>query len=909
AIDNREGERVRNLTAAAFFEKGTQTVYWDLLDEGQLVNRRRNGAGFTVDRERKTVPPGEYQVTLLTHRGLRLSAPAAILGSEPGEDQLPSESWLSDHSGPSDVAFVTQGPCGPSMLVSARIAEAGESFAWLDSEGRRICGQRTGWEGAVALAQIEGSGDWFAATVHQGQLSVWRHREGSRRRLFSVPAPDDPLEWRRVGLTTTDGHLVVSVPWNDQIHLASLRNLSLARWSSVSVPNPSGLTFWRGRLLVVSAGRVHEIEIEGGRLSPLDWIPVDNATFLDSGPTELIVGEEAEAHFVHVFPGDGSPPLRLGADSGLQIGYYDQSIVHRPNGAAIDESGRVWVAESSEFVRRLSVWDSQGALVFARYSDTKYGGGGMVDPRDPSLIYYAAAEHKRRISGTLMLAPSAEPRVQGVLAQIPADGAASTWRLPAPEHLLHADGREYLTNTYNRTFAGMTGIVGIWMRRGDSRTFSLVAATGFLGHKVLDSWPGLESFLGEEVIITPNRSRSYVFTWSDSDLDGDFSAGEIKAELVEGAAGNVAISEDWAVASSRGEVFGFLGFDVNGIPKWGLPNETGPSAEDPDVDVLRTADGWTIYPGGAMRGFGPDRASWTYPIPWYRRGARSYPTDGGRLVEAGRIAGPEFSLGDRIDQQGFAVAGDRGSVYLFTTDGLFVQDLGGDYRTIPEVGVGARDGTRRSFGFEPFWTTVRESAGGVYLVGGRERSTRYKIDGLESLGITKWGVQVSEGPQASFLERSLPESTVIRMGRVFDLDQERGWQGILTLAQGTSGAQVCGVRSLFSGGAVTLDLLFHSGAKSAEASRLMVEISENGELDILQASAQFSDVAGHIAEDCVRLSFTNSSGKAPLVDLGLLLRREGQWSFAEYASGRESVGPARLELEGWRMATYWPALN
>ena len=55
-----------------------------------------------------------------------------------------------------------------------------------------------------------------------------------------------------------------------------------------------------------------------------------------------------------------------------------------PAGVAIDSKGRVWVAENDFLPKRLGVWSKDGKPLWDYVGPCSYGGGGSLDPNDPS---------------------------------------------------------------------------------------------------------------------------------------------------------------------------------------------------------------------------------------------------------------------------------------------------------------------------------------------------------------------------------------------------------------------------------------------------------------------------------------------------------------------------------------------
>src|SRR5262249_47582728 len=146
-----------------------------------------------------------------------------------------------------------------------------------------------------------------------------------------------------------------------------------------------------------------------------------------------------------------------------------------------------------------------------------------------------------------------------------------------------------------------------------------------------------------------------------------------------------------------------------------------------------------------------------------------------------------------------AYSGEKGAIFLLTLDGLFVQTLGGDERTLPNWRVPEK---RRgmiiegvTFAAEHFHPTITQVDGGeIYMVVGHEHSSIVRLEGFETVRrLDLGGLAVDEGSL-----RHLPETLVERAreqgrdtltvtiqqrapeidGRLHDWPPETGWADI-----------------------------------------------------------------------------------------------------------------------------------
>jgi len=161
--------------------------------------------------------------------------------------------------------------------------------------------------------------------------------------------------------------------------------------------------------------------------------------------------------------------------------------------------------------------------------------------------------------------------------------------------------------------------------------------------------------------------------------------------------------------------------------------------------AMTARDGWTILtigpkPFGAdsMAGVKDGKPMWSYPSLWpglHASHNAPLPTFPGQLLGTTRLLGGFVST---PAGELWAVNGNMGNVYLFTTDGLFVATLWKDGRlaswAMPAAtrGMSVKDASLHT---EDFWPTITQtSSGETYItVGVNTTSTITRVTGLETL--------------------------------------------------------------------------------------------------------------------------------------------------------------------------------
>lgn len=159
-------------------------------------------------------------------------------------------------------------------------------------------------------------------------------------------------------------------------------------------------------------------------------------------------------------------------------------------------------------------------------------------------------------------------------------------------------------------------------------------------------------------------------------------------------------------------------------------------------------DGWTVLtvppaPYAAQASLAGVRGgvpTWTYPSLW----PGLHPSHDAPLPDhPGELIGTTRLLGGLVRPKGsdagelWAVNGNKGNVYLFTTDGLFVATLFQDSRLRGwDAPHAVRDMRVNDLSLqeENFWPSLTQTADGeIYLVGGGDGGNVLRVDGLSGI--------------------------------------------------------------------------------------------------------------------------------------------------------------------------------
>ena len=246
-----------------------------------------------------------------------------------------------------------------------------------------------------------------------------------------------------------------------------------------------------------------------------------------------------------------------------------------------------------------------------------------------------------------------------------------------------------------------------------------------------------------------------IFTWSDANGDSQVQPGEVDFAFADSEIGGITLMPDLSFIASRLDKkatrFAPISFDNRGTPKYDLSKGQVlvDGAQDPvssgGDQVIQAANGWTVLTnapapfsaysaGGAHNGV----AKWSYPSLWHGLHASH---DAPLPEYPGQLLGTTRLLGDFVTPVGsdagplWAINGNKGNVYLFTADGLFVATLFKDSRkasfNAPDEQQN-RNMNQYSLQEETFWPSISQTSdGNIYLTGGT--SSIMKLDGLEGI--------------------------------------------------------------------------------------------------------------------------------------------------------------------------------
>ncbi|MCW3051847.1 MAG: repeat containing protein, partial [Chthonomonadales bacterium] len=782
-----------NLLSAAYFAKaGAQTVWWDGLDDlGRDTEAARHGI---YSAPGQFVAPGSYRVRGLVRPNIDLHHEFSVYnaGHPAWETADHTGGWLTNHTPPGCTLFVPgdRAPGGkPLVFIGSYVAEGGDGLAWVDLDGHKQGGRGWiggTWTGAQFLARDSGSA--AAPEIYAYAAAAWetdKDREkgeirltgltagGDRALLKYIFAPDwklDPNatrehEWggELGGLAVRNGLLAFSLTRRNKIVMVDVRTGKVQ--DELTVDSPRGLAFEEnGALLALSGTHLLRMTVAVAENSAagthsVGWKPQDLVSVGLSDPIGLTldkngtiyISDQGSSHQVKVFSPDGKLLRTLGHPGAPRAGRYDREHMNHPKGLAIDERDQLWVAEEDFQPKRVSVWSLDGKLLHDYYGPSQYGGGGTLDPKDRSRFYYNGMEFRLDWQhGTDQLVQVYYRPAKGELG--PPDGYGSNG---LPETPLYAHGAQYMTNAYNSNPTNGASIAMLWKvtdgrahpvaAMGRANDWSLLKAEAFRSR-----WPQGLDLKGD------TGQNQTLFVWSDRNGDGQMQPDEVTMRKAE--VGGVTLMSDLAFVEARvGDKtmrYAPSSFTAQGTPLYDLDAgqavataAQGPVSSGGD-QALVASDGWTIltnapkpFSAYGLGGVKNGKALWAYPSLWpglHASHESPAPDQPGELIGTTRLLGTTVTPKGGEAGALWAINGNMGAIYLFTTDGLFVAQLFQDVRQGQtwSMPTGARGMKMNALTLhdENFWPSITQTStdGKIYLVDGGHTSL-VRVDGLEEV--------------------------------------------------------------------------------------------------------------------------------------------------------------------------------
>ena len=364
AIDNAQGERVRNLFGQFPRKKGPNTDLWDGLDD----------AG-------KPVAPGQYSVTIVDHKPVQLKIVNSLYNAAtpPWVTEGKRKIWGAKHGYPTSIATR-----GEVSLVAFTGVEGATGLLRMDNRGaiqwsdvneelditlddKFAYGIGREWNQAVSLRRFN---------LESGELTPFSDAKRSPKIELPVSFANTP---DTTSIALSNGKLWVMVPGQKLFRVAPDNG-------AIEVALDAG-----DLLAVTERNDVLYGLRAGGTITLLDAEGRASKTLFSAQnlkqPKRLAVSHDAQkfavsdfaTNQVFVFDASGKLIQTLGkpfeaVDEMRPAGTFVESNLIRPLGLDFDSQNRLWVAEAADTNRRVTLWSPAGTLAQQFWGGADYGG-------------------------------------------------------------------------------------------------------------------------------------------------------------------------------------------------------------------------------------------------------------------------------------------------------------------------------------------------------------------------------------------------------------------------------------------------------------------------------------------------------------------------------------------------------
>lgn len=407
-----------------------------------------------------------------------------------------------------------------------------------------------------------------------------------------------------------------------------------------------------------SSGRVHATESRATFFVSDLTSPTDLA--FDAKGNLYVFDAAPDRKVVRVYGKDGKYQRSIGTPGGFRAGAWNPTRLGEVTSIDVDSKGQLWIVENQYWPKRVTLWTTEGELVREFLGNTEYGGGGVLDPEDPTRVFYGPLEFEVDWKTGLSKLKN--------LTWLPGWGAG--------EVPLRVDGRQYLV-TRPMFSEKPVGVVYLY----DEGRLKRAAAVGLAVDFDPLKKPSLLAELGN-----PDLSKLR-FHWSDLSGDGEVQADEVT--LLPRPAHVYGVSNFNRDLSVQQQSFRYVvkKFLPSGVPVY----------ESQEFPALTARTLYKLDAGHFHRfaGFVPERESgltadgkelWSYPQEGFGVQAlgTAKPWFPGQVVAQFGIVGHATAhagdLGEFV-----VVHGNTGQWNVWTADGLLVGPIFKDLRTGPRT--------------------------------------------------------------------------------------------------------------------------------------------------------------------------------------------------------------------------------
>ena len=700
---------VRLLVAQQDRRAGKNTELWDGLDS-----------------QGRPLPPGNYTWKGVQHDPITWKALFSVhnSGTPPWPTDDNKGGWGGDHGTPSTVCSVPGG-----MVLAWNGCEYGWGIIRVDPNGKKLWGTKHCAEHlATDGKRLFIAGDYGFNEEGVQVLDLTDSRPinfGNGKPSLMAPAGGNTASNRVTGLAYAAGKVYVSLGQRDLIVAYAAESGELQ--TTWAVPAPGRLAVQSdGSLVALSGTSLVTINLEGGNPLPPRREGIRALQAGLDAPTGLAVGTNGTIYVanggksqdVSVFDSAGKLLRTIGKAGGRPAkGTFDREGLYAPGGIALDAQNRLWVAETTDGPKRISVWDtSSGTNVAEYFGGSSYFGYGYIDPAQPSEILAHSvlwAIDWKNLKGT----PS-----------------TTVWRKTAPDMIeaINPDGYQglakILTAADGRQYMWGNGQAKSILLRRDGDVFKpFVAAINIYGSPL---YPGQGIPLLDDLKKYPHGQ----YFWQDQNNDQCVQPEEV-TPMPQGFwnMGLAWVDRDLTLCLTTGHLLKPKGTTEGGWPRYDLADLVKSSLVGKvNGYVWRDPDGSTYSSAGNLIKWSPTgEALWSYSGITGWHDALNLP-----MVGPGRLWGMTGPMGTAGEF--FGMMTYFGVNHIFTRDGIYVAAVLKDGRL---GGRGSDEGQPEGQGGQ--FVKLRPDPNGpdrYFVIHGGQDSRVWEVFGLGSVEPITGGV-------------------------------------------------------------------------------------------------------------------------------------------------------------------------
>lgn len=368
------------------------------------------------DNTGRILPPGDYQVRVLTHDPIKVKYITSVgnSGTPPWMTADGTGGWGGNHGNPlavcSDATGVYMGwisseicypmikrtPDGAKGLWGSKNFSpyAGPSLLALDGEfvyaytprDENLYKLKTS-DGAI-VKRVPVTTTW-PGTSSEALVSD----TNTITYNFSEEIAKSGVKGLAWGLCTTGGKLYISDPRNNRIQV--LDTAGLNHVTDIKIHRPRGLAAdGKGNLLVVTDGKVQKLNLATNAFT--DFITHDLAApfAISTAPDgNIYVSDLGTSQQIKLFSSQGKLLKSLGkAGGGTDYnlgkggGEFDPTSFRAPCAVSAAADGSFWVAEDTQ-PKRIAHYTASGELLYQGFGSVNYAAITSINPADPSEVF------------------------------------------------------------------------------------------------------------------------------------------------------------------------------------------------------------------------------------------------------------------------------------------------------------------------------------------------------------------------------------------------------------------------------------------------------------------------------------------------------------------------------------------